>query len=122
ARWRAGTAGRGGTRPRHALRAEAVAAGLRPGERVVLHERTARLLEEMGGDALTAEAASHWAEAGRPSEELSARLLAAVAAERMFGYAEAAAHWEPAIELAQGLPGAARPADAGRPRGSLRAI
>ena len=122
ARLLADNTGQGGHRPRHALLAEAVAAGLLPGERVVLHERTARLLEEMGGDALTAEAASHWAEAGRPSEELSARLLAAVAAERMFGYAEAAAHWERAIDLAQALPGAARPADADLPRWYLRAI
>ena len=35
----------GGHRPRHALLAEAVAAGLLPGERVVLHERTAQALE-----------------------------------------------------------------------------
>ena len=42
-----GTPG-GGHRPRHALLAEAVAAGLLPGERAVLHERTARVLEAAG--------------------------------------------------------------------------
>ena len=39
----------GGHRPRHALLAEAVAAGLLPGERAVLHERTARALAAAGG-------------------------------------------------------------------------
>ena len=84
---------------RHALLAEAVAAGLLPGERRVLHERTARALEASGGDVLAAEAADHWAAAGDAAEELRARVAAAVAAERVFGYAEAAAHWQRAIEL-----------------------
>ena len=109
----------GAHRPRHALLAEAVAAGLLPGERVVLHERTARLLEAVGGDALAAEAASHWAAAGRAAEELPARLVAAGAAERVFGYAEAGAHWERAIELCQALPGAV---GADLPRLYVRAI
>ena len=39
----------GGHRPRHVLLAEAVAGGLLPGERAVLHERTARALEAAGG-------------------------------------------------------------------------
>jgi DNA-binding CsgD family transcriptional regulator len=111
-----------GLRPRHALLAEAVAAGLLPGERVMLHERTARVLEAAGGDALAAEAAGHWVAAGRPSEELPARVAAAAAAERVFGYAEAAAHWERAIELCQVLPAAARTAGADLPRLYLRAI
>ena len=59
------TAG-GGHRPRHALLAEAVAAGLLPGERVALHERTARALAAAGDQALAAEAAGHWQAAGRP--------------------------------------------------------
>jgi hypothetical protein len=88
---------------RHALLAEAVAAGMLAGERVVLHERTARLLAAAVDDVLAAEAASHWGAAGRAAEELPARLLAAGAAERVFGYAEAAAHWERAIELYQAL-------------------
>ncbi len=50
----------GGHRPRHALLAEAVAAGLLPGERVVLHERTARALAAAGDQALAAEVAGHW--------------------------------------------------------------
>ena len=91
----------GGHRARHALLAEAVAAGLLPGERAALHERTARALQATGEEALAAEAAEHWAAAGRVAEELAARVTAAEAAERVFGYAEAAAHWQRAIELGQ---------------------
>ena len=112
----------GAHRPRHALLAEAMTAGLLPGERVVLHERTARLLEQMGDDALAAEAASHWAAAARPAGELPARLLAAEGAERVFGYAEAAAHWERAIDLAEARSGAAYTAGADLPQLYLRAI
>ena len=115
------TAG-GAHRPRHALLAEAVAAGLLPGERVVLHERTARALQAAGDEALAAEVAGHWQAAGRPAEELPARVAAAEAAERVFGYAEAAAHWQRAIELCQALPGAADAAGTGLPRLYVRAI
>jgi tetratricopeptide (TPR) repeat protein len=97
----------GGHRPRHALLAEAVAAGLLPGERAVLDERTARALAAAGDPALAAEVAAHWQAAGRPAEELPARLAAAKAAERALGYAEAAAHWQRAIDLAQAQPAAA---------------
>ena len=80
----------GGHRPRHALLAEAVTAALLPGERAMLHERTARALAAAGGEALAGETAGHWQAAGRPAEELPARVAAAAAAERVFGYAEAA--------------------------------
>ena len=116
------TAG-GGHRPRHALLAEAVAAGLLPGERAALHERTARALAAAGGDALAAEAAGHWQAAGRPAGELPARMTAAAAAERVFGYAQAAVHWQRAIELVQTLPeGAAPIPDAEPARLYLRAM
>ena len=96
----------GGHRPRHALLAEAVTGGLLPGERAALHERTARALA--GGDGkLAAEVAGHWQAADRPAEELPARVSAAEAAERVFGYAEAAVHWQRAIELCHAQPGAA---------------
>ena len=97
----------GGHRPRHALLGEAVAAGLLPGERVVLHERAARALALAGDQALAAEVAAHWQAAGRPAEELPARVAAAGMAERVFGYPQAAAHWQRAIELGQAHPGAA---------------
>ena len=64
-----------------------------------------------GDETLAAEVAGHWAAAGRPAEELPARVAAAAAAERVFGYAEAAAHWQRAIELCQAVPAPhARPA------------
>ena len=109
-------------RLRHALLAEAVAAGLLPGERAGLHERTARALAAAGGEALAGEAAGHWQAAGRPAEELPARVAAASAAERVFGYAEAAGHWLRAIELCQAMPDATGPAGIGVPQMYMRAI
>jgi DNA-binding CsgD family transcriptional regulator len=88
-----------GHRPRHALLGEAVAADLLHDERVSLHERIARALQAAGDDTLAAEAAGHWGVAGRTAEELQARLTAAEAAERVFAYADAATHWQRAIEL-----------------------
>ena len=110
----------GGHRPRHALLAEAVAAGLLPGERAVLHERAARALA--GDPALAAEVAGHWQAAGRPAEELLARVSAAEAAERVFGYDEAAVYWQRASELCQVQPEAAAAAGIDVPRLSVRAI
>jgi len=111
-----------GHRPRHALLAEAVAGGLLPGERAVLHERTARALAAAGEETLAGEVAGHWQAAGRPADELSARVAAAEAAERVFGYAEAAVHWQRAIELCQAHPGAAAAAEIDEPRVYVRAI
>jgi hypothetical protein len=104
ARLLADTDSRGEHRPRHALLAEAVAAQLLPGERVVLHERVAGALQAVGDDTFAAEAAGHWAAAGRVAEELPARVHAAEAAERVLGYAEAARHWQRAIELCALVP------------------
>ena len=115
------TSGRG-HRPRHALLGEAVAAGLLPGERAVLHERTARALAATEDRALAAEVAGHWQAAGRPAEEFPARVAAAEAAERVFGYAQAAAHWQRAIELGLAQPDAAAAAGIDSPRLSVRAI
>jgi tetratricopeptide (TPR) repeat protein len=61
----------------------------------------ARALENTGDETLAAEAAGHWAAAGRAAEELRARLAAANAAEQVFAYADAATHWQRAIELCQ---------------------
>ena len=112
----------GGHRPRHALLGEAVAARLLPGERAVLHERTAKALAATGDRALAAEVAGHWQAAGRPAEEFPARVAAAQDAERVFGYAQAAAHWQRAIELGQAQPDAAAAAGIDVPRLSVRAI
>ena len=109
-------------RPRHALLGEAVAGRLLPGERVVLHERAARALASAGDPALAAEVAGHWQAAGRPAEELPARVAAAQAAERVFGYAQAAAHWQQAVELCQAQPDTAAAAGIDVPRLHVRAI
>src|SRR5262249_46893295 len=77
----------GGHRLRHVLLAEAVASGLLPGERVGLHERTARAIEAAGDPTLAGEAAGHWQAARRPAGELSARVAAPAAAERGVGAA-----------------------------------
>ena len=111
-----------GHRPRHALLAEAVAAGMLPGERAGLHARTAQALAAAGDQALAAEIAGHWAAAGRPAEELPARVAAAEAAEGVFGYAEAAGHWRRAIELCDAPPGTAAAAGIDVPRLYVRAI
>ena len=50
----------------------------------MLHERAARALA--GDPALAAEVAGHWRAAGRPAEELPARIAAAEAAERVLSY------------------------------------
>ena len=97
----------GASRPRHALLAEAVAGALLPGERAVLHERTAAMLESAGDDTLAAEAAGHWRAAGQSDRELPARVTAGQAAERVFAYAEAAAHFQRAIALFEELAGLA---------------
>src|SRR5580693_8958987 len=110
----------GGHRPRHALLGEAVAAGLLPGERAVLHERAARALA--GDPALAAEVARHWQAADRPAEELPARAAAAEAAERVCGCAQAAVHLQRAIELSEAGPDAAAVALIDVPRLSVRAI
>jgi DNA-binding CsgD family transcriptional regulator len=112
----------GGHRPRHALLAEAVASGLLAGERAALHERTARVLAAARDENLAGEVARHWQAAGRPAEELPARVAAAEAAERVFGYAQAAANWQRAIELAGMQPGAASLAGISAPRMYVRAI
>ena len=109
-------------RPRHALLAEAVAGGLLPGERAALHERAARALQGAGDQAVAAEVAGHWQAAGRPAEELPARVAAAKAAECVFGYTEAAMQWGRAIELCHQLSGVAGAAGIDVPRLYVRAI
>jgi len=112
----------GGTQqPRHALLSEAVAGSLLPGERAALHERTALVFEGTGDSTLAAETAGHWAAAGRADKELPARLAAAAVAERVYGYAEAAAHRQRAIELYPDVPEAGQ-AGIDLPRLYLRAI
>ena len=118
----ADTAGGEASRPRHALLTEAVAGALLPGERMVLHQRTAEALETTGDAMLAAEAAGHWALAGRPYRELPARVAAARAAERVFAYDQAAAHLQRAIQLCLEVPGSTERPDVDMPRLHVRAI
>jgi hypothetical protein len=111
----------GAVRPRHALLTEAVAAELLPGERAALHERAARALQAVGDDT-AAEIAGHWATTGRIAEELPARVRAAEAAERVFGYVDAAQHWQRAIKLFGLVPGSQRPAGIDLPRLYVRCL
>jgi tetratricopeptide (TPR) repeat protein len=118
----AGQARNGGptgvSRPRHALLAEAVAGALPPGERVELHERTAAAFESAGNEDLAAEAAGHWLAAGRLDREFLARVAAGRAAERVFGYAGAAAHFQRAIALCRERPDLVDLLTAGSPSGT----
>jgi ATP/maltotriose-dependent transcriptional regulator MalT len=118
-----GEAASGGEhRPRHALLAEAVAADLLLSEKIALHEHMAEALQAAGDDTFAAEVAGHWAAAGRAAEEVPARVRAAEAAERVFGYTEAATHWERAIRLYERVPDAEHVAGIDLPRLYLRAL
>jgi DNA-binding CsgD family transcriptional regulator/tetratricopeptide (TPR) repeat protein len=77
-------------------------------------------LAAAGDQELAAEVAGHWQAASRPADELPARMAAAGAAERVYGYAQAAEQWRRAIELCQAEPGAAAGIDV--PRLYVRAI
>ena len=109
-------------RLRHALLAEAVASRLLPGELKVLHERCAEALQAVATEALAAEMAGHWAAADRPEQELPTRVAAATAAERVCGYAQAAAHWQRAIELCQRWSSGAETIGLSLPQLHVRAI
>jgi DNA-binding GntR family transcriptional regulator len=104
---------------RHELFAEAVYATLLPGEREGLHERLARAITEApalaASGATSAEAAQHWAAAGRPVEALTASMEAAREAEAVCGLAEALQHVERVLELWDDVPVAEQPAGVALP-------
>ena len=66
--------------------------------------RAAEALDALGDPTLAAEVALHWAEAGRPVEELRATLTAAQATQRVFAFSEAAELWLHAIDLSDAHP------------------
>ena len=90
---------------RHELAREAAYAELLPGERRRLHAACARVLTArpaLGGDALAATAAAvagHWHAAGDERSALAAGTRAAVAAEGVHAFAEAAAQYERVLDL-----------------------
>jgi DNA-binding CsgD family transcriptional regulator/tetratricopeptide (TPR) repeat protein len=89
---------------RHGLVREAVFDELLPGERLALHAAVAAAVETMhaGSDidaAVASELAHHWYEARDAQKALPAQLRAGVAAERMFAFGNAFAHYHLALSL-----------------------
>jgi DNA-binding CsgD family transcriptional regulator len=104
---------------RHTLVAEAVYGELLPGERVRLHTALAGALEagiEGGGPPASraARLAYHWSVAGDQPRALTASLHAAVAAERVYAFAEAQLQLERVLGLWERVPDAAERAGADR--------
>ena len=102
---------------RHALLRDAVYEDLLPTERVRLHERYARVLATRLGSRssaaerwpLAADLAFHAGAAGDAATALHAHLDAGEAARRFGARADAAAHYEAAMELWGHVPAADRP-------------
>lgn len=89
---------------RHALLREAVYGDLLPGERAKLHVELARALEAepaLAGEEATvsAELAYHWYAAHDLSRALRASIDAGFESERIYAFAEAARHFERAVDL-----------------------
>jgi DNA-binding NarL/FixJ family response regulator len=89
---------------RHGLLREAVYDELLPGERVALHAAVASAAEgfHAGSDmdaAVASELAHHWYEARDASRALPAQLRAGQAAERVFAFGNAFAHYQLALGL-----------------------
>ena len=104
---------------RHALLRDAVYEDLLPTERVRLHERYARVLATRLGSRtsaaerwpLAADLAFHAGAAGDAATALHAHLDAGEAARRFGARADAAAHYEAAMELWGHVPAADRPTE-----------
>jgi DNA-binding CsgD family transcriptional regulator/tetratricopeptide (TPR) repeat protein len=87
---------------RHALTQEAVYAELPAGDRLRLHAAVARILggrPEDGTASGAATLAHHWDAAGEPQRALPARVKAGLAAEAVYGFAEAQQHLARAAAL-----------------------
>jgi DNA-binding CsgD family transcriptional regulator len=89
---------------RHGLLREAVYDELLPGERLALHAAVAAAVEALHIDpevdaAVASELAHHWYEARDARQALPALLLAGRAAERMFAFGNAFAHFHLALSL-----------------------
>ena len=101
---------------RHALLREVVDAGLLPGERARLHAAYAQALTQRPELAASspavaaAELATHWDGSGKPEQALPARVQAGLAAERAHAFAEAARHYQRALQLWERMPEPGLPA------------
>ncbi|GAA1833004.1 LuxR family transcriptional regulator [Pseudonocardia ailaonensis] len=95
-----------GYRLRHGLAVEVVAGALLPAQRRDLHRRYAGALAELtpGADraGIAALLAHHWDRAGDRERARDAAAVAAGAAERLHGWAEAYRHWRRAADLSVG--------------------
>jgi len=98
---------------RHALMREAIETELLPGERIRLHADLAAAISDhpdwaYGTEAtVAAELAYHWDAALDLEHALPAAIEAGLAAERVYAFANAARHFERAVELWDRVPGAA---------------
>jgi DNA-binding SARP family transcriptional activator len=105
---------------RHALMREAIEAQLLPGERIRLHAELAAAITAhrdwaYGTEAeVAAELAYHWDAALDVERALAAAVEAGLAAERVYAFANAARHFERAVELWDRVPGTATVATLGR--------
>ena len=117
-----------GYRFRHELLREVVERQLLPGERRLVHERIARLLETRPGVSdgspaeTAAELAYHWTRAGLVPEAYRASVAAATAAEAVQAFSEAHDLLERAFSLEPRLAESARPATGERIALRRRAI
>jgi DNA-binding CsgD family transcriptional regulator/tetratricopeptide (TPR) repeat protein len=90
---------------RHALLRQVVVADLLPGERARLHARFAEALAEgpelaaASPAVAAAELAAHWDAASDPARAFPARVAAGLAAADAHAFAEAAGHYQRALEL-----------------------
>jgi DNA-binding CsgD family transcriptional regulator/tetratricopeptide (TPR) repeat protein len=105
-----------GYRLRHGLTTAVVVGALLPGERRELHRRFAAGLADLhpDDDSTSALLAHHWERAGDRERALVASAVAAGAAERVRGYAEAFRHWRRAADLLDDGDAAPRAVQAGR--------
>ncbi len=94
-------------RTRHALLNEAVLREVPTTDRATLHRRLAQALTVEHGDALAAEIAGHWREAGEPVQELVWAEKAANAALAVGAYAEASVLLQRVLDLTDEVDGAA---------------
>jgi predicted ATPase/DNA-binding CsgD family transcriptional regulator len=99
---------------RHELLREVLYDELLPGERVALHAKLARALEDdpslaVGAHGAAAQRAMHWSAAHEVAPALDASVQAGMEAEGVWSFAEANSHFEHAVELWPGVAVEQRP-------------
>ncbi|MEP7020682.1 MAG: AAA family ATPase [Pseudonocardiales bacterium] len=92
---------------RHALLAEAISETMLASDRRELHRQVAELMARERQIGVAAEIAMHFAEADAPTNELPWRVQAAIEAETVYAWNEAAGQWRRVISLWDRVPTAA---------------